>query len=43
MANRPVYISCNKNKNKIHIENVEFEWFPGFSVSQKQKSIKWIL
>jgi len=37
MAKRPAfYISHGKVTNKIYL----FEWFPGFAVSQKQKSIE---
>lgn len=38
MAKRPVYITTATNKH-IEKKTVEFEWFPGFSVSQKQKSV----
>lgn len=36
MAKRPIFIS---NKNNFEV-NIEFDWYPGFSISQKQKSIK---
>lgn len=39
MAKRPVYMSTS-TKNLINIETIEFTWFPGFSVMQKQKSIQ---
>ncbi|MDE7121273.1 MAG: hypothetical protein K2O42_03835 [Oscillospiraceae bacterium] len=37
MANRPAF--CCTADHKIIRENFEFTWFPGFAVSQKQKSI----
>lgn len=37
MANRIVYY-VDKNNNYKN-KNIEFHWFPGFAVSQKQKSI----
>jgi len=40
MANRPVYIVNVKHKENVEIENIDFEWFAGFSIFQKQKSIK---
>ena len=36
MAERPVFFI---EQGKVRRRMVEFEWFPGFSVSQKQKSI----
>lgn len=36
MAERPAYFI---NNNKVMVKNFSFEWFSGFSVSQKQKSI----
>lgn len=40
MAIRPVFVSTTNFDDEILIKmNVDFEWFPGFSVSQKQKSI----
>lgn len=40
MAIRPVFLSTSKVKDELLIKrNINFEWFPGFSVSQKQKSI----
>ena len=38
MAVRSVYIPV-KNSIGVLVKNVEFDWFPGFAVSQKQKSI----
>lgn len=39
MAKRPVFIPDNLNKELVIIEDIDFEWFPGFSVEQKKKSI----
>lgn len=40
MAIRPVFISTKSSSREIVIKKeIEFEWFPGFAVSQKQKSI----
>lgn len=39
MAQRPVYIPRTE-KLGVETKVMEFEWFPGFSVSQKQKSIR---
>ncbi len=45
MATRPIFYP-NLNSEEININslvkknNIDFEWFPGFSVTQKQKSIK---
>lgn len=36
MAERPAYFVRN---NKVTVRNYSFEWFSGFAVSQKQKSI----
>lgn len=40
MAERPVFISSRNENDYIKIKNIEFEWFPGFSVKQKQKSVE---
>ena len=40
MANRPVFIASNSESELVRVENFEFEWFPGFSVIQKKKSIE---
>lgn len=37
MAERPAYYVSN---GKVTVKNYSFEWFAGFSVSQKQKSIE---
>lgn len=39
MANRPIFIP-NKSNLGVDIKNIEFKWFPGMSISQKQKSIE---
>lgn len=39
MANRPVFIPVLSGNTYVATKEVEFEWFPGFAVSQKQKSI----
>lgn len=38
MANRELYF-VDEN-NQVRILKIEFVWFPGFSINQKQKSIK---
>ena len=40
MVERPVFISTEKEKEYVRIRTIEFEWFPGFSIKQKQKSIE---
>ena len=40
MAKRPVFVPNNNINNYFETVNIEFEWYSGFSVSQKQKSIK---
>lgn len=40
MANRPVFIPSNLNDAFVVTENVDFEWFSGFSVEQKKNSVK---
>ncbi len=40
MAIRKVYISSDDENKFIDECDVEFQWYPGFSVSQKQKSIE---
>lgn len=39
MAKRPVYIPRTDRPGVI-VKNIEFQWFPGFSRHQKQKSIR---
>lgn len=40
MVSRPVFIPGNSTEELVIIENFDFEWFAGFSVSQKKKSIE---
>jgi len=40
MAIRPVYVPQEIGKRFVEIHNIEFQWFPGMSISQKQKSIE---
>ena len=40
MANRPIFIPSENLNNPVLIESVEFEWYPGMAVSQKQRSIQ---
>ena len=39
MAKRPVFIPTPKNKRLVRELIVEFQWFPGFSIAQAQRSI----
>ncbi|NLS56072.1 DarT1-associated NADAR antitoxin family protein [Hafnia alvei] len=39
MAQRPVYVPMSEKSLFVKTEFVDFTWFPGMSVSQKQKSI----
>lgn len=39
MAKRPVFIPNEKGSPFVQEEMVEFEWFPGHSIQQKQRSI----
>ena len=39
MANRPIFIPIIDPDRFVNVVDVEFEWYPGFSVVQKQKSI----
>ena len=39
MATRPVYIPGLNSAQLVIPVEIEFQWFPGFSISQKQKSI----
>ena len=38
MATRPVFMP-KQHAVGVNVVNVEFEWFPGFSIAQKQRSI----
>ena len=40
MAKRPIYIPKLDGATLVQTEMVDFQWFPGLSVSQKQKSIE---
>ncbi|MFR4053058.1 MAG: DUF6977 family protein, partial [Clostridium perfringens] len=40
MAKRSVYRVSNLNKDYVEEVEVEFKWYSGFSISQKQKSIR---
>lgn len=39
MALRPIFLSESTDKNFIKEIEIEFKWFPGMSITQKQKSI----
>lgn len=39
MAVRPIFIPKLEGDFLVKTQNIDFEWFPGLSVSQKQKSI----
>ncbi|MGL4871695.1 MAG: DarT1-associated NADAR antitoxin family protein [Aeromonas veronii] len=39
MAERPLFIPSMEGNTLVRTEHVTFKWFPGMSVSQKQKSI----
>jgi hypothetical protein len=40
MAQRPVFVPGNPDLGLVQEAQVQFEWFPGFAASQKQKSIR---
>ena len=47
MATRPAFIpnltqsnQSHSSKNLVHTQNIDFEWFAGFALSQKQKCIE---
>lgn len=40
MANRPVFIAERNDNSFVKEKKINFEWFPGFSIKQKQKSIE---
>ena len=40
MATRPIYIPQTQGDYLVKTDKVDFEWFAGFAVSQKQKSIR---
>lgn len=39
MAKRPVFVVTHSPKDYVEEIEIEFDWYPGFSISQKQKSI----
>ena len=39
MAKRPIYIPSVGTESSLETKEVDFKWFPGLSISQKQKSI----
>lgn len=39
MAIRPIYIPSNEKNRLVTVHEIDFEWFPGFSIAQKQRSI----
>ena len=39
MAKRPVFIPNIDKVGYVEVENIEFTWFPGLSIQQKQRSI----
>lgn len=39
MANRPVFIAKKYKESFVKEKEIQFDWFPGFSITQKQKSI----
>ena len=40
MANRPVFMASDSKDELVIVDNLDFEWFPGFSVIQKKKSVE---
>lgn len=40
MANRPVFIPGDSKVELVIVDNLDFEWFAGFSVAQKKKSVE---
>lgn len=40
MANRPIFIPIIEGEALVKQESVDFTWFPGYSITQKQKSIE---
>ena len=39
MAQRPIYIPQTKGDYLVQTDMLDFKWFPGMAISQKQKSI----
>ncbi len=40
MANRPVFMASDSKDELVIIDSLDFEWFPGFNVAQKKKSVE---
>ncbi len=40
MAKRPIFVPSNTPSELVKEVNVEFDWYSGFSITQKEKSIK---
>jgi hypothetical protein len=40
MANRPIFLPNLTGKSLVDEKAIDFDWFPGFAISQKQKSIE---
>lgn len=40
MAQRPIYIPRTKGDYLVQTDMLDFKWFPGMAISQKQKSIR---
>jgi len=40
MAKRPIFVPSNKVSDLVEEIYVEFDWYPGFSITQKEKSIQ---
>lgn len=40
MANRPAFMPSDSRDELVIIDSLDFEWFPGFSLEQKKKSVK---
>jgi hypothetical protein len=39
MAKRPIFIPDTSGPSPVRTQYVDFQWHPGLSVSQKQKSV----
>lgn len=40
MATRPIFVSDTSKRELVSVVDTEFDWYPGFSVKQKQRSIE---
>ena len=40
MARRPIFLPTGDSGNLVSDQFVEFEWFPGMSLKQKQRSVE---